>query len=360
MRIDINAKAYNIVLFSFNSMKNKDPEALSKVQDELNRFFQLRQKFLLFRWSFNTYAILIKDDFEVIYNSTQFCIDNICRYCRDICGIAGWNVSAGTPVERLSSLNTCFYEVTRKLSCSYFCQGEHVLTGESVARLLIDNEEQKLDNVDASKISTDAIQRFLKVGLKEEVDNFVSEYLNGFSTDTLNSKMFSRYLALNFRFTVTAHLKELNISAEGLNDVLKTPQFFSQSNSLKGYICRLLERSLELCEVATSSKYNTIIKQAIEYIRQHYTDEDISLNKTAKILNISASYFSAVFSQEVGKTFVEYLTEMRMDRAKELLRQTNKRLGEISLGVGYKDPHYFSVLFKKSENCTPREYRAGI
>ena len=58
-------------------------------------------------------------------------------------------------------------------------------------------------------------------------------------------------------------------------------------------------------------------------------------------------------------TFVEYVTGKRMDKAKKLLRQTQMHTGEIALEVGYKDPHYFSFVFKKTQGCTPREYRAG-
>lgn len=55
---------------------------------------------------------------------------------------------------------------------------------------------------------------------------------------------------------------------------------------------------------------------------------------------------------------MEFLTQVRMNKAKELLRGTAMRTAEISYAVGYKDPHYFSYLFKKTQECTPREYRS--
>lgn len=58
-------------------------------------------------------------------------------------------------------------------------------------------------------------------------------------------------------------------------------------------------------------------------------------------------------------TFIEYVTKKRIDKAKKLLRQTEKHSGEIAVEVGYKDPHYFSFVFKKTVGCTPREYRNG-
>jgi two-component system response regulator YesN len=66
-----------------------------------------------------------------------------------------------------------------------------------------------------------------------------------------------------------------------------------------------------------------------------------------------------MFSQEVGQTFVEYLTRKRIGEAKRMLRQTVKRSSEIAFAVGFKDPHYFSFVFKKVLGCTPSEYRRG-
>lgn len=86
-------------------------------------------------------------------------------------------------------------------------------------------------------------------------------------------------------------------------------------------------------------------------------DEDLSLNKAAHVANVSANHFSAIFSQNMGQTFIEYLTELRMNKAKELLRCTSKRSSEIAGEVGYKDAHYFSYLFKKAQGMTPSEYR---
>ena len=77
----------------------------------------------------------------------------------------------------------------------------------------------------------------------------------------------------------------------------------------------------------------------------------------AASVNLSPNHFSTVFGQEMGQTFVEYLTAQRMGKARELLRGTNMKTAEIAYAVGYKDPHYFSYLFKKTQNCTPREFR---
>ena len=92
---------------------------------------------------------------------------------------------------------------------------------------------------------------------------------------------------------------------------------------------------------------------------ENYDKEEISLNRVAETASISPNHFSSIFSQEMGTTFIEYLIQKRMERAKHLLRTTALRSSEIAYQVGYRDPHYFSFMFKKTQGMTPSEYRQG-
>lgn len=122
----------------------------------------------------------------------------------------------------------------------------------------------------------------------------------------------------------------------------------------------LLERAIVLSDRAMDSQGKKLIKKALEYIEENYTKDTVSLNEVASTVDVSANYFSAIFSQEMEMTFTEYITKKRMERAKLLLRQTEKHSGEIAVEVGFRDPHYFSFVFKKTQGCTPREYRSSM
>jgi two-component system response regulator YesN len=108
-----------------------------------------------------------------------------------------------------------------------------------------------------------------------------------------------------------------------------------------------------------NNHYHLMIQRAKEYIAAHYADEDISLSDVARFVNISPSYFSALFSRETGQSLIRCLTEYRVNKAKELLRSSDMSASEIGAAVGYKDPHYFSYIFKKTQNCSPMQYRAS-
>jgi two-component system response regulator YesN len=174
--------------------------------------------------------------------------------------------------------------------------------------------------------------------------------------------MFSQYLMLNIRFTTIAYIAELGHDQQEAQEWLPGMQTITQNVSrkeLKEYICEMLRCALELREQASKSQSHNLLRQALEYIDHNFTDENLSLKEVAGYTNVSANYFSAMFSQEMRQTFVEYLTQKRMNRAKELLRQSEKRTAEIAAEVGYKDPHYFSFVFRKTQGCTPRDYRTG-
>ncbi|OAB44873.1 response regulator [Paenibacillus antarcticus] len=102
---------------------------------------------------------------------------------------------------------------------------------------------------------------------------------------------------------------------------------------------------------------NMQIHRGVEYIDMNYANEKMSLQDLCRHVLMSTSYFSLVFKQHTGETFIEYLTRVRISKAKELLHNSKLKLYEIAEQVGYKDPNYLSILFKKHTGITPKDYR---
>jgi two-component system response regulator YesN len=100
-----------------------------------------------------------------------------------------------------------------------------------------------------------------------------------------------------------------------------------------------------------------LIYQAKTYINANFTDPNLLLEDVATKVNLSASHFSVVFGRETGESFKSYLTRVRIERAKELLRTTDLKCFEIARQSGYNDPHYFSYAFKKSTGIPPQQFR---
>lgn len=108
----------------------------------------------------------------------------------------------------------------------------------------------------------------------------------------------------------------------------------------------------------SSEKSTSLVELAKEYINNNYS-KDISLDDVSRQVNISPYYFSKIFKEDMGEGFVEYLTKIRMEKAKELLTTTEYSMKEICAMVGYADPNYFSRSFKKNVGVTPTEYKEG-
>ncbi len=95
---------------------------------------------------------------------------------------------------------------------------------------------------------------------------------------------------------------------------------------------------------------------ALDYIKENYMNTEVNLNSVCTHLAISTSYFSTLFKSCTGETFIEALTKRRMEEAKRLLENTSMKTYEVAGEVGFSDPHYFSIAFKKATGRTPTEY----
>ncbi len=222
-------------------------------------------------------------------------------------------------------------------------------------------QETELGILEVGKLDRRVAERFLKTGLKSEVTNFVDDYFSSFGINNIQSLLFRQYVTTDMYFTAVSMLEGLGYEngelAKHCGEIRDINKVLSSVESNKEYLKKILSTAIDLREAVSQKKYHSILEEAKSYIEQHYDDVNISLNSVAASVNLSPNHFSSIFSQEMGKTFVEYLTFVRMEKAKELLRTSSLKSAEIAYAVGYKDAHYFSYLFKKNQDCTPKEYR---
>ncbi|SDP85020.1 two component transcriptional regulator, AraC family [Litchfieldia salsa] len=113
-------------------------------------------------------------------------------------------------------------------------------------------------------------------------------------------------------------------------------------------------------KVYGESIVSPIVKRARNYIREHYTSTDLTLDSLAQSLQVSPVYLSRTIKQELGLSFVSLITQMRMKKAISLLNSTDLQIHEIAEQVGYDSQHYFSTAFKKAVGVSPNKYRKGI
>ncbi|SEO31942.1 helix-turn-helix domain-containing protein [Paenibacillus sp. OV219] len=121
------------------------------------------------------------------------------------------------------------------------------------------------------------------------------------------------------------------------------------------FVCLLRELCTALDEARSISHK---LQKAILFIHAHYR-EDISIDAVADAVEISASYLFQLFKRELGRTFLDYLTEHRIHHAKRILRHGDTKMTEVATLVGYRSPQHFSQVFKKLTGTLPHQYRSG-
>ena len=134
--------------------------------------------------------------------------------------------------------------------------------------------------------------------------------------------------------------------------ILNRRQFREAAALVEQYACDTAQ-SLQNMNSTSGQKQAAL---ALDYIQSHYSNPDLNLNSLCSYLGISTSHFSSVFKEATGQTFMEVLIRTRMDKARELLENTTLKNYEIAEKVGFADPHYFSISFKKATGKSPTEY----
>ena len=220
-----------------------------------------------------------------------------------------------------------------------------------------------LDKTDYSGVDRKLINDFLKLGSVEECGPFVEEYFAAIGENNYQSLLLRQYMTMDIFYCVQEFLKKLKAEPpeipETAVDIKRVPKAIESVEMTKMYLTDEFTVALQARDRASNDRYGSVIRDAKEYIQANFSQSDLSLNRIAVHIGVSPSYFSSIFKQETGQSFVEYLTKVRMERACELLKCTSYRTSEIGEQVGYNDSHYFSAAFKKAMGQSPKEYKAS-
>lgn len=263
-------------------------------------------------------------------------------------------IGIGSPRERIQGVTESFAEADIAKNYKYIFGKKKIIGIKDIKAGTLDrNELLKLDK--ASIIS------YLKCGSKSNIQEYLSGYIQYLREPNLKSLIYTYYAFMDIVLTSARFVKELGGEIEvlvpeisDLDSILESMDYIS---SFKVHAEKILTKVFDFRDSKVENKYGNIINKAKEYICSNYSNAEISLNSLAAYVNISPSHFSTIFSQETGDTFIEYLTSIRIKKAMEFLKTTNRKSSDIAYSIGYNDPHYFSYLFKRVTGLTPKEYR---
>lgn len=362
--MDFTASAYMVFLFKL--MQEGDAtgcsDELNRASEKVNSLSGTWKKVLSFDRSPEGWAFLIKGESEAEV------LENFAETKRELLNLVAMYPKVeyfgglGSIVQRIGDIQNSYKEAARAFSSRFFLDANQI--ADSADMVSLHNEED--GKIDVSKMLSkkrehELVEKFFKNGTVEEVDSFLDELFQSIGEQNCKSLLYRQYVVMDLFFCATDFLENLEISTEELpeecRDINQIVEKAGNAQSLRHQIGILFSETMILRDGHSKKKYSKLLEDAKAFIDENYRHDDMSLNMVAAQVNISPSYFSTIFSSEMGQTFVEYLTHVRLEKAKELLMCSNMRTAEIGYEVGYKDSHYFSYIFKKVVGCSPKEYR---
>lgn len=364
--MNLSAGMYNLLLFRFTlgEENRKSGELLGEAEYAIEKLTERLEYVFEFQRGVEGWAfLLMADNEEQMSERVKELSKDLEEIMKNYSTIAYFG-GIGQPVARLRELEESFREAERALAARFTMELNRIISVEDIRMA------QNVDTLDDIEITSfgeiektrTMLEKFLNNGAEDEIDEFVDVYINELPEENLKSVLMRQYIIMDAYIVMMSFCEkiegiegEMQAQSEELKNSMKTSQTLEE---IKNYIRMLLKKIIGVRDTISGRRYSDIIEIAKDQIRKTYMSDEISLNTIAAEVGMSPSYFSSIFSKKMGKTFVEYLTEIRMDRAKELLMCSSMKTSEIGYEVGYKDPHYFSYIFKKTQNCTPKEFRA--
>ena len=279
-------------------------------------------------------------------------IRSICREIKQkVKEVIGIEVSVGIG-KWVRSLNELVdsYETAEKI-----IQHRYLLGGN----LLLDEQDLKAETGISLYDTLEQLTDALKTGKRESMQRSLSQIEECIKKSYVEKSRACMYLEQTIRAitnsyrSVSSQMEDYDARKETLLQQVTEQKTFHQAIGLvKEYAEQVFEKMSSIN--STSGQRQALL--ALDYIHNNYMDPDLSLNSLCSYLNISTSYFSTIFKEVTGETFMEVLIDTRMKKAKELLENTTMKNYEIAEKVGFSDPHYFGISFKKMTGKTPTEY----
>lgn len=206
------------------------------------------------------------------------------------------------------------------------------------------------------------IINYLKIMETDKLNQIFDEMYQDFIISHTDHEEIKK-ICLRLITVAMSQLDEMGAYQEKYNGKAFNPYIeiekYETLEDIKVWMKNIFGTFIEGIQSSKNDKFNGIVKVAIQYMDEHYY-EDIGVEHIAAITYVTPNYFSRVFKKETGKSFTEWLNNVRVDKAKNLLKDLKFRVYEIADKVGYNDYKIFTHNFKKYAGCTPKEYRDNI
>ena len=354
-KIDLKGPFYCCVVFHTSTHhvpENMEPLLLSmsverEIKERIAKKFNCKE----FIYLGNTVLIVELSSKEKMVEFTDIC-DKFCKWVNRVIGPVG-TAGIGIVCDNILNINNSYEGAREAVSYRVLYGTNRAINIEEIApneqNMTLQSEDSKMH--DLFKAIYLGYDKSIEDAVSKEIEklhknaNTVSQY-NLVIMEMVGA--FYRFCANNF-IDFNDFLGDIN------NPYERVPQM--DESTLKNWLIKCSLGVSEKLKSVRNSKSRSLVNDAQNIVTDRYMEPDLSLDKVCSIMGVSNSYFSSVFKKEVGKSFVTYLTDYRMDIAAGLILDTNEKSYKIAEQVGYLDANYFSYVFKKKFGVSPSKYR---
>ena len=275
---------------------------------------------------------------------------DVCKTAKRVLGV-GITVGIGRSSQTLSDISASYKAAVDAVGYKKIVGAEDVVyihDVEPVSTGVLRFEEKEEEELISA----------IKFGGEERIAEVVGSLAVKLDEVKVHSRQYQAYM-LRILTCIMDLMQQYEISLSGLENYMEVVSKIKDGDSLKEWllgICNNINLGMQQKRETTSKQ---IVKEAKEYILENYTNAELSLEVICRHLHLSPAYFSSLFKKETGQTYINYLTDIRLNKAVELLSTTDEKTYMIAEKVGYLEQNYFSYVFKKKIGVSPTKYRTG-
>ena len=260
------------------------------------------------------------------------------------------SIGIGVRIDHLSQISKSYQTAVQASLGQFYLGTNRILNPETSGgyHFVVDREvyDRFRNNLNADKI--------------DETLQMIRKMTDDIRMSRDNDLLHVKHIYLQFIITLLDVVKDRGIdhlhlhSGKDMHNIRRMIEGFHTLTELADFVLDQIETIFG--DIEEKDSVSRKMYRITQYIKENYTDPALSIHAIAVYSNFSETYLCAFFKKSTGKTLNAYITEIRMEKAKELLKDSRFKLYEVANQLGYKDANYFSTLFKRYTGCTPSKF----
>lgn len=325
------------------------PISVSRIIEEK---LEGQYRFTMFHSSFETILIAAVDE-DNSQTSLVAMLGDICKETKKILEVSV-TIGVGEICGCLSHISTSFRSALNALLY-------RAVTGSGGLIYIRDMEPVSHEKLQFDSSMESEFIAAVKFGPREKIESVVEELVGKMEASKVHYRQYQAYIlaVINVLTQLTQQYDLEFADIFGVEtDYFEILAKVEHAENIRQYLLDVTCKMNGALEEERSNTTKNVIQEAKRYIKENYQDPELSVEKICRYLHMSAAYFSTMFKKETGQAYIAYLTEVRLNKAVELLKTTEDKTYIIAEKVGYPEQNYFSYVFKKRFGVSPTKYRS--